>query len=107
QIQPKWLELADLWMLGLDLDEALPILDKFLQEDDIQEFWPFFADFRSEMQHRPIGQRGRESLDKLMPAVLYTALHCQADSHSQLLQRLFKVIKSICRRTAYLELLIE
>ncbi len=107
QEQSKWLEMTDLWMLGLDLDEALPILDNFLREDDIQEFWPFFADFRSEMQHRPIGQRGRESLDKLMPAALYTALHCQADSHSQLLQRLFKVIKSICRRTAYLELLVE
>ncbi|WP_438865469.1 bifunctional [glutamate--ammonia ligase]-adenylyl-L-tyrosine phosphorylase/[glutamate--ammonia-ligase] adenylyltransferase [Neptunicella sp.] len=107
QEQPEWMELADLWTLSLDMQEAMPILQDCLSEEDIQAFWPFYADFREEMQHRPIGQRGRESLDKLMPAILHTALHTKTEDYSQLLQRLFQVIKSICRRTAYLELLVE
>ncbi|WP_194362747.1 bifunctional [glutamate--ammonia ligase]-adenylyl-L-tyrosine phosphorylase/[glutamate--ammonia-ligase] adenylyltransferase [Neptunicella marina] len=105
--QQQWQELDDLWLLTLEQDEAREVLSEFVEAQDFNQFWPHFADFRQDMQTRPIGKRGRESLDKLMPIALHIALHWQAPSHTELLLRLFDVLKSISRRTAYLELLVE
>ncbi|MBN7820354.1 bifunctional [glutamate--ammonia ligase]-adenylyl-L-tyrosine phosphorylase/[glutamate--ammonia-ligase] adenylyltransferase [Bowmanella yangjiangensis] len=99
-------ELSDLWCLPLTDEEALGLLAKFLDEQRAGEFWHTLSGFAQEMRNRAMGTRGRESLDKLMPLVLCACLK-DNPSPSMVLARLFGVLKAVCRRTAYLDLLLE
>ncbi|GGD57990.1 bifunctional [glutamate--ammonia ligase]-adenylyl-L-tyrosine phosphorylase/[glutamate--ammonia-ligase] adenylyltransferase [Lacimicrobium alkaliphilum] len=98
-------DLADLWTLPLDDEEALPILQNFVSVREGEGFWQKLKVFAEEMRQRSMGKRGRETLDKLMPGMLQLVLECHKPE--QLLERMTAVIKSICRRTTYLELLLE
>ncbi|GGO63845.1 bifunctional [glutamate--ammonia ligase]-adenylyl-L-tyrosine phosphorylase/[glutamate--ammonia-ligase] adenylyltransferase [Bowmanella pacifica] len=99
-------ELSDLWCLPLTDDEALALLAKFLDEPAAHSFWHALSGFIDDMRNRAMGTRGRESLDKLMPWVLSACLK-DNPAPSVVLQRLFGVLKAVCRRTAYLDLLLE
>lgn len=67
--------------------------------------WQLLSDFQQTLNRRPIGPRGREVLDKLLPLVLS---HLQKASASlDVMARITHIIKSISTRTAYLELLFE
>jgi glutamate-ammonia-ligase adenylyltransferase len=62
-------------------------------------------DLRGDAVLRPMSAMGRDRLAKIMPLLLNAA---GGTSHpQQVLGRLFDLIKSICRRTAYLSLLWE
>lgn len=99
-------ELQDLWNLPLSDGEALTLLQNLLQTTVAEAFWAELRDFAQDMRARAIGPRGRESLDKLMPWVLNACI--KDSSQPQLvLQRLTGVVKAVCRRTAYLDLLLE
>lgn len=98
-------ELVDLWTLPLSDDEALPLLQDYLSASESDNFWQKLKTFAEEMRQRSMGKRGRETLDKLMPGMLQLVLENKQPEN--LLERMTGVIKSICRRTTYLELLLE
>lgn len=63
------------------------------------------ASLREAISRRPMGSRGRDVLDRLMPRLL---AHLPAYSEpARLLQRLERVLLKVLSRTAYLELLCE
>jgi [glutamine synthetase] adenylyltransferase / [glutamine synthetase]-adenylyl-L-tyrosine phosphorylase len=98
-------ELVDLWTLPLSDEEALPLLQDYLSASKSDSFWQKLKTFAEEMRQRSMGKRGRETLDKLMPGMLQLVL--ENNQSEKLLERMTAVIKSICRRTTYLELLLE
>ncbi len=98
-------DLVDLWTLPLNDEEALPLLQQFVCQQKSEELWQKLKVFAEEMRQRSMGKRGRETLDKLMPCLLHLVL--ENEQAQQLLERMMVVIKSICRRTTYLELLLE
>ncbi|TNG92790.1 bifunctional [glutamate--ammonia ligase]-adenylyl-L-tyrosine phosphorylase/[glutamate--ammonia-ligase] adenylyltransferase [Pasteurellaceae bacterium USgator11] len=69
------------------------------------ELLAVLSHFRSEIQRRQIGQRGREVLNKLMPCVL-DKLFARADI-SNVLPKILNIISKVVTRTTYLELLQE
>lgn len=70
-----------------------------------QAIWRLLSDFRSEVDKRTIGSRGRQVLDKLIPLLI---CHIQQAQHAEfVLERVLHVFKRIVTRTAYLELLFE
>ncbi len=85
--------LVELWQLsGLDAALAAPLAQAL-------------ASLREAIARRPMGSRGREVLDRLMPRLL---AHLPAyPEPARLLQRLERVLLKVLSRTAYLELLCE
>mgnify|MGYP003636980613 FL=1 len=67
--------------------------------------WHLLVDFREDVSKRSIGSRGRQVLDKLIPALI---CHIQQAKQAEfVLERVLHVFKKIVTRTAYLELLFE
>ncbi|MBE1298647.1 MAG: bifunctional [glutamate--ammonia ligase]-adenylyl-L-tyrosine phosphorylase/[glutamate--ammonia-ligase] adenylyltransferase [Alteromonadaceae bacterium] len=100
-------EFKDLWLLELSVEEsnallkpAYPaLLDTILIEQVMQ--------LKQELASRPIGTRGREIVDRLLPVVLSKISTYSAVAIELTLPRVGQLIKSISRRTTYLELLLE
>lgn len=99
-------DLQDLWSLPLSDAEAVSILHKRCAGEAVAAFWQVLSAFARDMQHRSMGKRGKDTLDKLMPLVLAAALEHGDQSH-EVLQRVLAVLKAVSRRTTYLELLLE
>jgi [glutamine synthetase] adenylyltransferase / [glutamine synthetase]-adenylyl-L-tyrosine phosphorylase len=97
-------ELAAVWQHGIAGDPAAAILKKagFANSGHALRL---ITDLRSDGALRPMTAIGRERLARIMPLLLQAAT--RADHPEQVLLRLFGLIKSICRRTAYLSLLCE
>ncbi len=60
---------------------------------------------RDTLLQRPVGNRGRQALERLLPIVLERL--AQAQDPVSLLERLQWILEKILTRTAYLELLVE
>lgn len=103
--------LKDLWALtfdkALEADAAHSILATWLDETEQSAFFTALTHFKSELGKKPIGTRGAETLDKLMPKLLLETVKFTPDNAARLLKSLFQVIEQILQRTAYLELLLE
>jgi glutamate-ammonia-ligase adenylyltransferase len=96
--------LSAIWQNVIDPATAKELLESFGFTDS-QMALDLIGDLSHENALRPMSPVGRERLTKLMPALLQAAGKA---GHPQLvLSRLFDLIKSICRRTAYLSLLCE
>ena len=63
------------------------------------------ADFRDAAACRSMSARARGKLDQLMPMLLQAIAACQAPDVT--LERLVRLLQSIVRRTAYIDLLLE
>jgi glutamate-ammonia-ligase adenylyltransferase len=100
-------EITDLWQLDLELEEARLLLATWLQAEEAKVFYLANNDFKQTITLRRLGQRGQDTLHKLMPVLLLGALENGSLSAELLLPRLFRVIQSIIGRTTYLELLYE
>ncbi|MDN4501625.1 bifunctional [glutamate--ammonia ligase]-adenylyl-L-tyrosine phosphorylase/[glutamate--ammonia-ligase] adenylyltransferase [Alteromonadaceae bacterium BrNp21-10] len=105
-------EMQDLWIVELKQEEALNLLAEVeaaakYNVQELIQFWTVLDDFKQEMAYRPIGQRGRDSLDKLMPQLLHLLFASESKDIALLLKRLIQILKAIYRRTTYLELLVE
>ncbi|WP_163934102.1 bifunctional [glutamate--ammonia ligase]-adenylyl-L-tyrosine phosphorylase/[glutamate--ammonia-ligase] adenylyltransferase [Paraferrimonas sp. SM1919] len=98
--QLEWSQ--ELWQSHSD-EAALQIL----QEHDLvgQEFWQKLKQWRVQLSKRSMGSRGRETLDKLMPALLVD-FSTQPDP-TAVFDSITHVLDRILTRTAYLELLLE
>ncbi|TNH05452.1 bifunctional [glutamate--ammonia ligase]-adenylyl-L-tyrosine phosphorylase/[glutamate--ammonia-ligase] adenylyltransferase [Testudinibacter sp. TR-2022] len=87
-------------------DELSSLLQQYsFAETTHNELLAVLSRFRSEIQRRQIGQRGREVLNKLMPCVL-DKLFVRPDI-SNVLPKILNIISNVVTRTTYLELLQE
>lgn len=117
-------ELQDFWLLPLEPEEAFSLVEEFFKRSDSQEQYErdiaqLLWDYKTELSTRPIGTRGKESLDSLMPGLMQDCLEAAHSKNEvqknnaphnktiNLLHRVMAVIKAVLRRTAYLELLLE
>ncbi len=96
--------LRAIWQNVVDQATALELLASFGYTDP-QKALDLIGDLSNENALRPMSPVGRERLAKLMPNLLQAAGN--AGRPQLVLSRLFDLIKSICRRTAYLSLLCE
>lgn len=103
--------LKDLWALTFDkeLEEeaAHEILSTWLDSEQQAQCFLVLTQFKSELGKKPIGTRGAETLDKLMPKLLLETVKFAPSKAAALLKSLNQVIEQILQRTAYLELLLE
>ena len=103
--------IIDLWQLDLPEDEACKLLNHWLSEQQAQAFILPLKGFRNNLSSSRLGQRGLDTLNKLMPSVLFSillsTLSRDSDDPTILLKRILQVFLSIIGRTAYLELLYE
>jgi glutamate-ammonia-ligase adenylyltransferase len=96
----------DLWQQDLGETERAQILSECqVKSDDIAPLAKQIKDFSDHCLQRAMGNRGRDTLAKLMPALLQRV--CHGDNPMLLLERLVVLLKRILTRTAYLELLLE
>ncbi|MCP4413080.1 MAG: bifunctional [glutamate--ammonia ligase]-adenylyl-L-tyrosine phosphorylase/[glutamate--ammonia-ligase] adenylyltransferase [Gammaproteobacteria bacterium] len=95
----------DIW---LDCTTTENRVETILEEagfDDVQEIADLLQRFRGSSAVRHMGPRGAKRLDQLMPEILQTIASIKNQSRS--LNRILRLLSSICRRTSYLELLAE
>ena len=83
----------------------------WLSKQQASEFLLPLNDFRKNLSSSRLGQRGLDTLNKLMPSVLFSILLStfsrDRDDALTLLKRIMQVFLSILGRTAYMELLYE
>jgi len=100
----------EIWELELSSEEIEPLLIESIKsnqvvEQQITHFAKMIVSLKAEMIRRPIGPRGQETIDKLLPRLI--SLICEYTRPDQLFERIHHLILKIMRRTAYLELLNE
>lgn len=93
-----------LWLDRLEFDEFFVLIPQF-NEEERQQISQSIANFKIDIEKRTIGQRGRDVLDQLMPALLAELL--SRKDVVLVLPRVLYLILSIVTRTTYLELLLE
>ncbi|ABM00866.1 bifunctional [glutamate--ammonia ligase]-adenylyl-L-tyrosine phosphorylase/[glutamate--ammonia-ligase] adenylyltransferase [Shewanella amazonensis] len=81
--------------------------EALLQDQHIDDpaLWPLLKGWRETMSRRPIGPRGRETLDRLMPKLLGELVSMPIPSAA--FAPVFNVVEQVLTRTTYLELLCE
>ena len=100
----------DFWLLELSDEEVDNLIAENYQHENADDITRLLISIKSELKKKPIGVRGKESLDKLMPALITSCFEYSDKEQPlsvDLLNRVFAIIKAVLRRTAYLELLIE
>jgi glutamate-ammonia-ligase adenylyltransferase len=97
-------ELSAVWQNVLENQQAREILASAGFSDPPKAL-NLVTDLREDGALRPMSAMGRQRLSRIMPLLLQAA--GAADHPQQVLLRLMALIKSICRRTAYLSLLCE
>ncbi|HIP76487.1 MAG TPA: bifunctional [glutamate--ammonia ligase]-adenylyl-L-tyrosine phosphorylase/[glutamate--ammonia-ligase] adenylyltransferase, partial [Psychromonas hadalis] len=96
----------ELWLVELSEQEMMVLLqDKSIADETARLFSLQLLNMKEEMQKRPIGPRGKETIDKLIPKILEKSLTYQQPV--ALIKRLHQLLSKIATRTAYLELLHE
>lgn len=94
----------EVWQDALQEDDSTPVL-AHLADEDRRQVLTLIADFRKELDKRPIGPRGRQVLDQLMPHLLADV--CSREDAAVTLSRITPLLAGIVTRTTYLELLSE
>lgn len=96
----------DLWLLPLSKEEVLTILEKnFVTAKDINRLAEAIVMFKKECLSKPIGPRGRDILNKLMP-YMFSKLSVIKEV-AEIFNRIAQLILRIVSRTTYLQLMIE
>lgn len=104
---PALSKLEDLWLLELTADESQSMLGNWLDSEQAMAVVGVLSDFRDNLSSSRIGQRGENTLNKLMPHLLLLILSNESPHASHTLARTLQVFKAIYGRTAYLDLLYE
>ncbi|MCU7555606.1 bifunctional [glutamate--ammonia ligase]-adenylyl-L-tyrosine phosphorylase/[glutamate--ammonia-ligase] adenylyltransferase [Alteromonas sp. ASW11-19] len=97
----------DAWNLTLDAEEFVALLAGELDGEDAALLFTMLVNFRDQLPGYRIGQRGEDTLNRLMPELLYILLDCHVNNIRQVLARVLGVINAITGRTTYLDLLLE
>ena len=95
----------DIWQDFTSIESNLEVLLEQSGFTDVVEIATLLSSFRNSSSVRHMGPRGAKRLDQLMPMILQTIVLMKAQTES--LNRILKLLSSITRRTAYLELLAE
>ncbi|MDG6843082.1 bifunctional [glutamate--ammonia ligase]-adenylyl-L-tyrosine phosphorylase/[glutamate--ammonia-ligase] adenylyltransferase [Glaesserella parasuis] len=103
---PKFAEWRDILNVQLTQEDLATVLATYpVATQAHREIYQQLITTLQEWVKRPIGVRGREVLQTLMPKVLDQIFH-EAD-YLLLLPRILKIVDKITLRTTYLELLLE
>jgi len=94
-----------LWDSDWNHEESCAWISQVNQTWQVDNIWRQIQDFRTELTKKSIGSRGRQTLDKLMPLLLFFLN--EANEQDDTLERVFTIFNKIITRTAYLELLNE
>ncbi|MDA7745946.1 bifunctional [glutamate--ammonia ligase]-adenylyl-L-tyrosine phosphorylase/[glutamate--ammonia-ligase] adenylyltransferase [Psychromonas sp.] len=103
-------EFIEIWELALNSHEMEQLLTESISNIDvtteqISTFANMIVSLKDDISKRPIGPRGQETIDKLLPRLI--SLICVYPQPEQLFERISHLILNIMSRTAYLELLNE
>ncbi|MCC2614844.1 bifunctional [glutamate--ammonia ligase]-adenylyl-L-tyrosine phosphorylase/[glutamate--ammonia-ligase] adenylyltransferase [Aestuariibacter halophilus] len=99
--------IADLWRLSLTAEESAERLSEWLDAEHIETFGTLITECKAWRQQRGMGQRGQDTLDELMPHVLWRLLSQSSAEPIALFKRIVGVLQAIIGRTTYLQLLNE
>jgi glutamate-ammonia-ligase adenylyltransferase len=97
----------DVWLLELAEEESCHILAPWLNAQQSVAYMAKLTDFRKGLNHSRVGQRGLDTLNKLMPRLLFSIVDNEDGDPVTLLERVVRVLQAIAGRTAYIELLFE
>ncbi|MDY6976945.1 MAG: bifunctional [glutamate--ammonia ligase]-adenylyl-L-tyrosine phosphorylase/[glutamate--ammonia-ligase] adenylyltransferase [Pseudomonadota bacterium] len=97
----------DAWRLSLQEDEFTETFSAYLSSKDINEIFSILVAFKEKQRNYRIGQKGEDTLNKLLPEILYVLINQHPNHTAQVLSRLLGVIEAITGRTTYLDLLLE
>ncbi|MCP4323161.1 MAG: bifunctional [glutamate--ammonia ligase]-adenylyl-L-tyrosine phosphorylase/[glutamate--ammonia-ligase] adenylyltransferase [Alteromonadales bacterium] len=99
-------DLCELWALDLTDQETIDLLiEKGFSEQLSGELSAILLSFKDDINKRPMGSRGQETMAKLLPKIVEKI--CAYETPSELLKRITDLLLKVMRRTAYLELLNE
>ncbi len=97
----------DAWVVSMTESEFSALFEVELAPDNARTLFTQLNDFRQSLSRHRIGQKGEDTLAKLIPELLYFMLQqCPGDTVI-LFPRLCSVISAITGRTTYLDLLHE
>ena len=102
-----FLRCRDAWDLELTEDEFCALTTPRFDGEDGRTIFSILSNFKEKLTHTRLGQRGRDTLNKLMPEVLYVLSEEAPEKMITVLQRVLNVISAITGRTTYLDLLLE
>ena len=97
----------DAWRLSLQEDEFAQTFSAHLSPKDIIDIFSTLLAFKEKQRNYRIGQKGEDTLNKLLPEILYVLINQHPNHTAQVLSRLLGVIEAITGRTTYLDLLLE
>ena len=97
----------DAWRLSLQENEFTETFSAYLSSKDINEIFSILVAFKEKQRNYRIGQKGEDTLNKLLPEILYVLINQLPNHAAQVLSRLLGVIEAITGRTTYLDLLLE
>ena len=97
----------DAWRLSLQEGEFTETFGEYLSASDIKGIYSILVAFKDKQRNYRIGQKGEDTLNKLLPEILYVLINQHPNYIPQVLDRLLGVIEAITGRTTYLDLLLE
>ena len=98
---------SDLWLLQLNAEETKALVrENFSDKAGADSFGEILTNLRKECAAKPLGPRGRDILNRLMPHLLKSMSKLDTGL-AEVFGRVSKFILSICTRTTYLQLLQE
>lgn len=97
----------DAWRLSLQEDEFTETFSDNLSGKESSQIYTILVAFKDKQRNYRIGQRGEDTLNKLLPEILYVLIKQHPNHTAQVLSRLLGVIEAITGRTTYLDLLLE
>jgi glutamate-ammonia-ligase adenylyltransferase len=97
----------DAWRLSLQEDEFVDAFCEHLSKTEIKGIFETLYEFKEKQRHYRMGQKGEDTLNKLLPEILYVLVVQHSTNSIHVLKRILGVIEAITGRTTYLDLLLE
>ena len=103
--QNQYQHWVSLWDSDWSIEESIDWIHQEQPDWQAEKVWRLLSDFRTDINKRSIGSRGRQVLAKILPLIIG---HVADENENEItLERILWVINKIVTRTAYLELLYE
>ncbi|MCW8091257.1 bifunctional [glutamate--ammonia ligase]-adenylyl-L-tyrosine phosphorylase/[glutamate--ammonia-ligase] adenylyltransferase [Alteromonas sp. ASW11-130] len=97
----------DCWRMPLEEDEFVALFKNHLSAIESRGIYKQLVDFNARARGFRLGQRGEDSLKKLMPEVLYVLVDQHPARSDKVLSAVLQVVNAVLGRTTYLDLLLE